>query len=114
MKLKQIDYFDRKYPVTLDLNVTQAIQKKYGSLDRWGEIMDAEETPIEDVVWLYHEMINEGIEIENDLKGEDRSPIDFKTAARIISFMGEEESGNTLQELLEEGVIDEEEEGKNE
>jgi len=93
-----------KYPYIYTLNVIEAIQKKYGSIKQWSELVEreGEEPNIEALKFFFKEAINEGIEIENeDKKEEDKiAIIDEKKVGRIISEIGFKNAAKKLTEAV--------------
>ena len=88
--VKHIKVGDKEYPMAFTLNVMEAIQEKYGSLDAWTDIIDPEEgdPAFKDIKWVFAEFINEGIDIENEEKGEKRDFVTTKQVGRIITAIG--------------------------
>lgn len=88
--VKHIKVGDKEYPMAFTLNVMEAIQEKYGSLDAWTDIIDPEEggPAFKDIKWVFAEFINEGIDIENEEKGEKRDFVTTKQVGRIITVIG--------------------------
>ena len=86
-KLKYFTAGDVSYPQAFTLNVIEAIQEKYQKLDNFFNVLQPEgsEPLIKDVIWVLREIINEGIEIENDTKNTDRPPLSHKQVARLIT-----------------------------
>ena len=86
-KLKYFTVGDVSYPQAFTLNVIEAIQEKYEKLDNFFDALQPEgsEPLIKDVVWVLKEIINEGIEIENDIKGANRKLLNHKQVARLIT-----------------------------
>ena len=96
--IKHIEVGDEKYPIAFTLNVMEAIQDKYGSLEAWGKVLQPEkgEPKIKDLKWTFTQFINEGIDIENEEKNEKRDFITEKQAGRIISVIGMEKITDTI------------------
>lgn len=102
-KLQHITIDDVEYPIAFTLNVMEVIQDEYGSFDAWAEILQptktiideitGEEVPAEpkvkDIIWTFKEFINEGIDIENDKKNEDRKPLTHKQVGRLVTNIRE-------------------------
>jgi hypothetical protein len=78
------------YPLVFNLNVMEAIQEKYGSIEEWGNMTDGAsgEPNAKAVIFGFTEMINEGIDIENDEREEKRQPLTLKQVGRLISEYG--------------------------
>lgn len=90
-KLNYIEVDGKKYPMAFSLNVMERVQEEYGSMQAWSETLQPSsgEPKIKDVIWTFKELINEGIEIENEKSGGDRQPITHKQAGRLITNIKE-------------------------
>lgn len=88
----EIQYRDKTYKLVFNLNVMEAIQEEYGSLDKWGNLTDGStksgEPDAKAVIFGFTQMINEGIDIDNDENGTDIKPLTLKQVGRIISDVG--------------------------
>lgn len=110
----KIQYKDKEYKLVFNLNVMENIQDEYGTLDKWGELTDGSESGEPDakaVIFGFKEMINEGIDIENEENGTDVKPLTHKQVGRIISEVGMVEATQAMNETVVESTKDE---GKNE
>nr|UVX93138.1 MAG: tail tube protein [Bacteriophage sp.] len=90
-KLQEIEYKDRKYKLAFDLNVMESIQDEFGSIEAWGKLIEPEdggEPNIKALVFGVMEMINEGIDIDNDENGTDEKPLTHREVARILTKVG--------------------------
>lgn len=92
---------DKKYPIAFTLNVMEAIQERYGSMEKWGEMLQPKtgEPPIKELKWTFTQFINEGIDIENEEKGEERPFVTEKQVGRLITQIGITEITNVIQDL---------------
>lgn len=97
LELEQIKVGEVKYPLAYNLNVQARLQKEYGSLRKWLEKIapqkkdkedEEQEVDIEAVIITARELINEGINIENDNLIEKRPYISKEEAGRIVSRVG--------------------------
>lgn len=116
--VKKLRYRDKDYTLVFNLNVMERIQEEYGSLDRWTALTDGSydmekryeakngsldgfdvltdeqkaeyiaEPNIAAVRFGVCEMLNEGIEIENENNGEDQPPLSLKTVGRMLTELG--------------------------
>ena len=88
--VNRIQYKDKDYPMVFNLNVMESIQGEYGSLENWGNMTDGSqgEPNAKAVIFGFTEMINEGIDIENEEKGTDRQPLSLKQVGRLITEYG--------------------------
>lgn len=102
---KSIEYKGRLYKLVFNLNVMEEIQDKYGTIEKWGELTDGTasgEPNIKAVKFGFTAMLNEGIDIENEEKGEDNKPLTLKQVGRMISELGL----NVITNVLNSTVID--------
>lgn len=116
--VKHITIGDKEYPMAYTLNVMEEIQEKYGTIENWGKVMRPEpyekteidkitdveksvivipEPKIKDIKWTFTQFINEGIDIENEEKGEKRPFVSEKQVGRFISAVG---INNVNKELM--------------
>lgn len=98
--VKHITVGDKEYPMAYTLNVMEDIQEKFGTIEAWGEALQPEphedeegkitkqEPKIKDLKWTFTQFINEGIDIENEEKGEKRPFVTEKQVGRLISAIG--------------------------
>nr|DAZ72589.1 MAG TPA: tail tube protein [Caudoviricetes sp.] len=110
----KIQYKGKEYKLVFNLNVMENIQEEYGTLDKWGELTDGSENGEPDakaVIFGFKEMINEGIDIDNEENGTDIKPLTHKQVGRIISEVGMVEATQAMNETVVESTKDE---GKNE
>ena len=107
----EIQYDGKTYKVVFNLNVMEAIQKKYGSLDKWGDLTDGTgtgEPDAEAVIFGFTEMINEGIDIANEENGTDIKPMTSKKVGRMITEIGLANATKTLNQTVIESTQSEE------
>ena len=80
----------------------EAIQDEYGSLDKWGSLTDGSngEPNAKAVIFGFTQMLNEGIDIENDENGTDIKPFTLKQVGRIITDVGLAEATKTLNQTV--------------
>ena len=98
----KIKYKDKEYSIVFNLNVMEAIQEEYGALDKWGSLTDGSngEPNAKAVIFGFMQMINEGIDIENEEKGTDIKPFTLKQVGRIITEVGLIEATKKLNETV--------------
>ena len=98
--MKYIDVKGVEYPLVFNLNVMEKIQEKYGSYEKWGDLTDGKNSEINIGALKFGilEMINEGIDIENESKEVKREFLTDKQVGRIIM--------ETLAKKMKETVID--------
>lgn len=115
--LEYIKTTNRTYPVTFNINVMEEIQEAYGSISAWGAIVenaDGGEPKIKDLKIGLMMMINEGIDIENETKGENAPMVNSKQVGRIISEKGFDTITNIIRNLTVASTDTGDNEGKNE
>lgn len=87
----KITYKGIEYKLVFNLNVMEKIQQEYGSLDKWGSLTDGSDKGEPDakaVIFGFTEMLNEGIDIDNDDNGTDIKPLTAKQVGRMITEIG--------------------------
>lgn len=100
---KTLKYKDKEYKVIFNLNVMEQIQEEYGTLEKWGDLTDGttgSEPNAKAVIFGFAAMINEGIEIDNEEKGEDTKPLTMKQVGRIITEIGLSNAANVLNDAV--------------
>lgn len=88
-------------PLVFNLNVMEEIQEEYGSLDKWVELTENKngiEPNVKSLKQGFFFMINEGIEIDNEDKDENRPLFTLKQVGRLISEIGVDEVAKKIQE----------------
>jgi hypothetical protein len=93
---KTLNLNGKEYPVVFNLNVMQAIQERYGSLEAWGDLTDGKqkdgeikkEPDAKAVIFGFTEMINEGIDIRNEKEGKSDPFLSTRQVGRIITEYG--------------------------
>lgn len=100
---ERLQYNGKEYPLVFNLNVMEAIQEEYGSLDKWGEITDGRsngEPDAKAVIFGFTEMINEGIDIQNEEEGTDIKPFTRKQVGRMITEIGLQNATITMNDTV--------------
>lgn len=101
-----IDYKGEKYELVFNLNVMEEIQAEYGSVEAWGDLVEAEAEPkAKDIKYGFTAMLNEGIDIyneehENDEDFKARAFLTEKQVGRIISEIGLVEAARRLNKQV--------------
>lgn len=106
----QIQYKGRDYTLAFNFNVMEAVQEEYGTVEHWGELTDAtdKEPNLKAVIFGFTEMLNEGIDIDNEEKGENTPFLTKKQVGRMITDIGLEEVAVQLNDTVVEAVKNEE------
>jgi hypothetical protein len=108
---------DVTYPFVFNTNVSEAVQEKYGSLTAWAKKLQPDDTVdpdtkeikkaeprIFDVIEMYRECINEGIDMENEDKHESKPFLTHKQVGRIVNVV--KDSQKELTQLIRESNSD--------
>ena len=126
----KIQYKDKEYRIVFNLNVMEKIQEEYGTLEAWGDLTDGSayakkeyekkngsldgwddlepkekaeysgEPDAKAVIFGFTEMINEGIDIDNEENGTDIKPLTLKQVGRIITEIGIANATATMNETV--------------
>ena len=101
-KAGKITYKEKEYKVVFNLNVMEAIQDEYGTLEKWSEITSgtAEEVNVKALKFGFTQMLNEGLSIEAEEKGEEYKPLTSTFVGRMLTDIGIEEMTKTLQDTV--------------
>lgn len=109
--IKYIETTTAKYPLVFNINVIEIIQEKYGDLNKWSDAIEGivrdenglevrRETPLmKDIKFFIKEAINEGIDIENEIKKEQRDFITDKQTGRILTEIGQNSILDKIKDL---------------
>jgi len=88
----KVEYKGREYRIVFNLNVMEAIQDEYGTLDNWGALTDGKahegETDIKALIFGLREMLNEAIEIDNEDNGTNDPLLTRKQVGRMLTDIG--------------------------
>ena len=105
---KTITSNGKEYDIVFNLNVMEAIQAEYGTLDNWGELTDGKteggEVDVKALVFGFKEMLNEGIEIKNDKTGENAPLLTHKQVGRILTDIGLKKATDEVNDLVVDSV----------
>lgn len=106
--VQTIEYRDNTYKLAFDLNVMEAIQDEFGSIEAWGKLVEPDEGEpnIKALVFGATQMINEGIEIDNDENGTDEKPLTHRKVARILTEVGLESVTDKVQQTVIDSTAD--------
>ena len=92
-KYGKLQYNGIEYLLAFNLNVMGNIQEKYGSIKKWNDLCfpdDDTEANIKAFTYGLTEMLNEGIDIQNEEHSDDlkMKPLTVKQVGRIITDVG--------------------------
>ena len=104
-KINYLETETEKFPLIFTLNVMEAIQEKYGTIEAWSNLIQRDGEPdIKALKFFITEAINEGIEIENEKNGEKRKAITAKKAGRILTEIGLSGAANKIMATISDSV----------
>lgn len=104
-KINYLETKTEKYPLVFSLNVMEAIQDKYGSIDKWSSLIQKNGEPdIKALKFFMTEAINEGIEIENEKNNEKRKSVTSKQVGRILTEVGLSNTANKIMTKISESI----------
>lgn len=97
-----INYKGKDYLLVFNLNVMEAIQEEYKTLDAWGALTDgkAGEVNIKALVFGLACMLNEGVEISNENNNTNEPLLTHKQVGRMISEIGLENLTRDMNDLV--------------
>lgn len=103
----------KNYSLVFNLNVMQAIQEEYGTIQAWGALTDrnsVDEIDAKALIFGLKEMLNEAIDITNETREPSaKEPfLNSKQVGRIITQIGLKESAEQLNQLIIESTKSEE------
>lgn len=112
-KITYLETENQKYPMAFTLNVMEQIQEKYGTLDKWSNLIQNKTEPdIKALKFFMTAAINEGIEIEKS--GEKMQMITTKQVGRILTDIGIARALNKVTSTVVDSVKTGEESSKKE
>ena len=104
-KINYLETETEKYPLVFTLNVMEAIQEKYDTIENWSNLVQREGEPdIKALKFFMTEAINEGIDIENEKTSEKRKPITSKQVGRNLTEIGISGAANKIMSTISESV----------
>ena len=107
-----IEYKGKKYNLVFDMNVIETLQIKYGSFNKWSDLIqptkEGEECNIEALKFGFCEALNEGIDIANEDNEEKLEPLTLKQVGRIITDLGLRKINEKIQDAVIESTKSEE------
>lgn len=112
-KMGKLTYNGKEYTVVFNLNVMEAIQEEYGTMEEWGALTDKDgaEPDMKAIKFGFREMLNEGIDMENEENGTDTPFLTPKQVGRLVTAVGLEEVAATMQETVIDSVKSDEKNG---
>lgn len=98
----KIQYKGKEYKLVFNINVMEAIQDEFGTIEKWGALTDGSEGEpnVKAVIFGFTQMLNEGIEIDNEENGTDVKPLTHKEVGRILSEVGLQSATDTMTKTV--------------
>ena len=92
----------KKYTLCFDLNVMEAIQEEYKTIENWSNLTNGNngEADAKAILFGFTEMLNEGIDIMNEKNGTDEKPLTRKQVGRMLTQYGMENVASKLAETI--------------
>lgn len=106
----EIEYKGQKYKMVFNFNVMEAIQEEYETIDKWAKLTDGAngEPNAKAVIFGIREMLNEGIDIQNEEEGSDIKPLSLKQVGRMLTEIGLDSMTNKMNDVVVESTNSEE------
>lgn len=100
--IKHFKCSDIEYPLAFTMNVLEKIQDKYESYEIWVDMTEGKEREVNIGALKFGitEMINEGIDIENENLETKREFLTTKQVGRIITELGIKKLTDKVQETV--------------
>lgn len=98
----KLKYNGEEYTLAFNLNVMEKIQEEYGTIDTWAKFTDgsSEEVNARAVIFGFTEMINEGIDIDNEKNKTNKPFFTHKQIGRMITEIGLQNATSTINETV--------------
>ena len=95
-------YKGKEYKLIFNLNVMEAIQDKYGTLNNWSDLIerDGEEPNIKALKYGFTQMLNEAIDIENEEEGTNIPMFTEKQVGRMLTEIGMSQVAEALKDTI--------------
>lgn len=102
-KLEYLNDDEHKYPMAFTINVMESVEDEYGGIENWAKLMDKTEPSYKALKFMVLEIINEGIDIENEnLKDDNKKELlTSKQVGRLITRIGMDEIGVKVFKLIQ-------------
>lgn len=104
----KIAYQGKEYKLVFNLNVMERIQDEYGTLDKWGELTDEKsgEINVKALIFGITEMINEGIDIDNEDNNTSKPFVTHKKVGRMLTEIGIKKVAEDMNKLVVDSTKD--------
>ena len=104
--VREFEVDGKKYTLAFNLNSMADIEKKYGSIAKWGKLVDVsnKEINIDALRYGLTAMLNEGIDMNNEKNGTNEPFLTERQAGRIIMTLSAKKTAETMNDLVIESV----------
>lgn len=104
--VREFEVDGKKYTLAFNLNSMADIEKKYGSIAKWGKLVDAsnKEINIDALRYGLTAMLNEGIDMNNEKNGTNEPFLTERQTGRIIMALSAQKAAETMNDLVIESV----------
>ena len=107
-ELNHVEIDGVNYPFIYSINVMATLQKKYGSIQAWADVVEPKpkkkgekvEPDLDALIFFFTEAFNEGIEVENESKNENRSLLTSRQVGRLVTKLGLANANEKLKEAV--------------
>ena len=90
VELQHVTIDGKDYPFIYSINVMATLQKKYGSIQAWADVVEPKpkkngeriEPDLDALIFFFTEAFNEGIEVENEEKNINRQLLTSRQVGR--------------------------------
>lgn len=108
VELQHVTIDGKDYPFIYSINVMATLQKKYGSIQAWADVVEPKpkkngeriEPDLDALIFFFTEAFNEGIEVENEEKNINRQLLTSRQVGRLVTKLGLEEANKKLKEAV--------------
>lgn len=107
-KINYLQTENEKYPIVFTINVMESLQEKYGSFEKWSNLVQKNSEPnVKAIKFFVTEAINEGIDIENEKTHENRAFVTEKQVGRILTEIGIQQAAKTVRNTISQSILTE-------
>ena len=92
----------KEYILAFDLNVMEAIQEEYETLDKWQSLIYPKkgEPNMKAMIFGFTEMLNEGLDIESEKTNVTYKPFTKKQVGRLLTAIGLENASEKMGDAI--------------
>lgn len=131
----EFEHDGKKLLLVFNLNVMEAIQQEYGSVQEWGDLTDStpatrpkgpvmkgvkgksdaqvaaearaqREPDAKALIFGFREMVNEGNDIMNEQDGGDRPELSLRQTGRLVTSLGLDNVADKIQNVVKKSAKD--------